>query len=507
VSAILFYLVTAKCVKMGKASPQPSAQESPHNKQEGDKRECLPTSDHSENNGVPQRFLRRDFVRARRRVLDRRARVSRERLRLQKKRYQLRRLRHEESQQESALVSALSESSFQANKDDKSSLSTLLKGVLETREKIKSQEDAYDEDEDAVAEQEWALETEEDRFHKTFEMNLIHDDDYASDNTSSSSVPAPAPTKDVLSSPRTANPLWDYQTKVGEAKILRERLDGLSMQQGEYLMEKQQLDSVGLQVDQSVIEFLDTYQGVREKYIMELAAAEEEIQSLHRTAVENGHLNPSPSYPDFGYYLPGPPPFEQPVTTLQDAISEPDFIPMAVQFEQTPNTGDDRVQAKDVIEPSAADSPRAKIYQWLKELPAFPVEKVSLKAKGIGAQGNSWMRSLQNFPNRILAYWKWDKSIAASDKDMKRPDLSCPEPLHKGYVNIEPLKSDPFAPSSPDLPVRSRTVQNSRPHSDGPDEETLYLPGPSPAPNASHNTPLLLYGLEPVVDDRESRSI
>jgi hypothetical protein len=487
---------------MGKSSPpQPLAQEPP----DKDQRKHEHGRNHVREDQVYQLFSRKDFVRARDRVRSRRSAVSRARLRLQKTRFDLRDLRDGLRKLEANFLSSLEQNLNQVDRDSNLGLSKLFKQVQGMQEKLESQEDAYDEDEDALAEDEDKLDSEERRFQQTYEPDLIPDDEISASPALSSSPSSHPSLLEGRSSSALVDPLlYDYETKIGEANILRERLDELPLRRDEYLQDQLHLKSRGLQLDPHDLHFLDTYEDTYAKHVEDLTAVEGEIQKLGNDAIQKGLLDPSMAYSPFRFQASGPAFPGIQVAMAVDELSNPEsVISMVVEDQRTGTTLVDRINLKSGTIPSTIESPKTDIYQWLKNLPSFTIKGVTRKTKKLANRETGWIRSCRNW---MPVGWPKENSNGKPPGETNGPQRTQSEQIGKGWVSVDFVyPPETCSHSAPDVSDRPQSIGDFRRQSDGETTPDLDIATTSPPPNAYHDTPL--DDLESGLGIHESRSI
>jgi len=384
------------------------------------------------------------------------------------------------------------------------SLAGLFEELQESRQNIKSQELEYNEAEDAVAKEEYSLEQEERYFHDTYVIGMIPDDDAASEAASISLTPAHPPVLET-SPPNIPDPLDDYHTKVGDANILREKLEELTSERDEYAQERARLELMGLQMGTPYLKFLDSYDEVYNNYFTELAATELDIQKLEGPAIETGHLDPSTAYSNIhslvserlvrGYQMVGQ--GAKPATDLP--VEE-----MNIKFHGTGTTLVDKRYTDVGTSAHHTRSPRANIYGWLKGLP-----KSSRKAGNFASHENSWMRGIQYCATWVAGRLRKNTSGETVLVPAEGSARSQHEQLQHNYVDIVPnFWSRPCSPTDLAITVRALSMEERRPDPEIAPDETmpdLDIDATSRAPNASYSTPF--YDLEPGVNDCGSHSI
>jgi hypothetical protein len=445
------------------------------------------SEDLAQGNELPTRLSRKELRRAHSRILDHRARVSTGRLRLQRKRIDIRQLVERSSKLEDIILSALDHVPDQTLPEGEPPLSTVFEQVRGFRHEIRSLEHQYNEDDDDLACDEDALDKKERHFFETYETVLIPEGGIASSSTSrSTSRPSRRRSKQGPSS-RTTNPLYDYETKIGQANILRERINELPLEREEYQQEKAHLDSQGLSMDPLDLEFLDDYEDILAKYLADLAAVEAEIHKLEQAAIESGMVHPSMTYFNPRSNLPDPLMFEPQSLKPQDGLSRDGLERMQIELPEAETPVVDQKLDETGGEGLSARSPGTRIYQWLKGVPVAKVGRAIIRPRNIASDANLWMQSF----NWILGRSKKEPPSGTFPRKIDVPNETKLDQLGVGWVSVDPTV------------VRRRSTGELRPQLD--DETTPHHDNilARPPPNASHDAPNFL---QPSPDDCESRS-
>ncbi|KAI4261937.1 MAG: hypothetical protein L6R42_002880, partial [Xanthoria sp. 1 TBL-2021] len=142
-------------------------------------------------------------------------------------------------------------------------------------DKLGPMEEDYDEREDGLDTLEFELEAKEARFYKQHTQAAPHEsDEHLSMQPSSTSTLSDELEQDFLS------PQNLYLSRIGDAKIARERLMDLEAQKDQYLDIERERDALGIPLYQENIDFLHRYDSEYAEHQKELEKIERDIQSL-----------------------------------------------------------------------------------------------------------------------------------------------------------------------------------------------------------------------------------
>ncbi|KAL8815521.1 MAG: hypothetical protein Q9223_005348 [Gallowayella weberi] len=140
-------------------------------------------------------------------------------------------------------------------------------------------EEEYDEREDGLDTLEYDLESKEARYYRYMtQTDPDESDGSPSTNPSSTSSLSDEPDQDFLS------PEYLYYSRVGDAKIVRERLMDLEAQKDQYLDIKREREALGIPLYQENIDFLSQYDSTYAEQQKELEEIEKDLYSLGRQA-------------------------------------------------------------------------------------------------------------------------------------------------------------------------------------------------------------------------------
>lgn len=142
-------------------------------------------------------------------------------------------------------------------------------------DKLGPMEEDYDEREDGLDTLEFELDAKEARFYKQHTQAAPHEsDEHLSMQPSSTSTLSDELEQDFLS------PQYLYLSRIGDAKIARERLMDLEAQKDQYLDIERERDALGIPLYQENIDFLHRYDSEYAEHQKELEKIERDIQSL-----------------------------------------------------------------------------------------------------------------------------------------------------------------------------------------------------------------------------------
>jgi hypothetical protein len=343
------------------------------------------TLNYSDSGGAGEPFYgenssRDRFLLARYRVRLLRDQTSRGRLSLQQMRFELRSLRRRTRKIEESVLSTLDVVPTQQLHDKRDAFSSLIKDLQAAYDEVKLKEDEYDADEDRVAAAELTLQSEEEKFYKTYDRDPIAIRFDASPESSVSHSPARPPSVRAFPSPNPLNPLQDYETEVGHARVLREELDNMIFEREQIMQENARLDSLGEEIDPLDLRFLSNFKQTFGDKVEHLRRTEREISRLEQDAIGIGLLHPSAAYSSLTSRpaLPGISP--EPVVNFQDVSS--------VHGAEANRPHEVRVKAMSHLRPTASG------YDG-------PVELTAASSSGSNVKG--WLGKLYTPLGRILS--------------------------------------------------------------------------------------------------------
>lgn len=161
---------------------------------------------------------------------------------------------------------------------DQSTLQQLYEDIQRALDELGPEESNYDEKEDDLDVLDYKLGKLEDRFYDTDADLAGSRGGFASTSSSRSSRRSrsitPTRSEDEAS--------WNYRylSRVGDANIVRERLDELSIEKSQYVDLGRERAAMGLDLYKPNVEFLDTFDEVYAKNEFELREIEEDLERL-----------------------------------------------------------------------------------------------------------------------------------------------------------------------------------------------------------------------------------
>jgi hypothetical protein len=264
---------------------------------------------------------RKQFARARNKLVDRRTRISRRRIGLQEKRHNLRRLRRQASKLDASFISALRKAWAAIGGSETESLFEQYEKVQEIRDAIGPEEDDYDQEEDEAAAAEYQLEEAERELYDNY-LKAPFDDDALT--LSPPASPGYSSDGDDADVPDMSDPVVQYESRIGDANILHERLGDLMFERAQYLEEKQRRDPLGLPLYEPNLTFLHDFDRIYGEVAAELQQAEEDIRKLKQIALEKGLLSRPESGRDSPTELNAPKLSKEPAAPHSDQQLVPD---------------------------------------------------------------------------------------------------------------------------------------------------------------------------------------
>lgn len=162
-----------------------------------------------------------------------------------------------------------------------------IRGALDS---IGPRQDLYDETEDSLVLLEYRLEKQESRYYElevrlrgTFKAESTH-----SASSSATSQRSRRPGSQLIDDENSAT--HRFLSRVGDAKILKERLSELVAERNQYLDIERERVALGLPLYQPNVDFLSTFDDVYAAQIDELRIVEEDLQRLE---LETNVMHPS----------------------------------------------------------------------------------------------------------------------------------------------------------------------------------------------------------------------
>jgi hypothetical protein len=284
-----------------------------------------------------------------------------------------------------------------------------------------------------VAEDEYLLKSEEELFYGKYgagaaPLNI----NICAQNSLSSSPHRPAG-PDAFSSLKITNPLYDYETKVGRAKVLRETLDNMRFEQEQDLQMKSRLESLGQEMDPVDAEFLDTFEATFNANVTELRQVENEILRLEEDAIKAGLLHPSAAYSSFVSQLASPLPLpatateshESHDTTPEPKTQEPKTQEsMMPKFKVEKQDGGAFLTMRNALHQQVAErSSEANVEHWLRSIPILgSMERVLRITPSLVPQGSSAIPGYHTLTNWLYSGRR--KRLDSTEATSKMPTTS-----------------------------------------------------------------------------------
>ena len=176
-------------------------------------------------------------------------------------------------------------------------LEELDEGLREALDKLGPMEEDFDEAEDDLHELEYRLETLEKKFYSQ-PVNLISVEDSASSIRSSLSERTQHQSQNntVSDAVEETSPSGRYLSRLGDAKIIRERLQDLIVERNEYIEQEQRRSSYSIPPYSLNVAFMANFPLVYAELMKELQEIEEDVKQLKDQAgikSENGEIAPT----------------------------------------------------------------------------------------------------------------------------------------------------------------------------------------------------------------------
>lgn len=161
---------------------------------------------------------------------------------------------------------------------DKTTLQQLDDDIRRALDELGPKEANYDEKEDDLDLLEYKLGKLEDRLYSTDADRTGSKAGFASSSSSSSS----SRSRSTIPTRPEEEASWNYRylSRVGDANIVRERLEELSFEKSQYVDLERERTAMGLDLYQPNVEFLDTFEEVYAKNEFELREIEQDLQRL-----------------------------------------------------------------------------------------------------------------------------------------------------------------------------------------------------------------------------------
>ena len=222
-----------------------------------------------------------------------RIKVTLGRLDLRQRRTRLREQRQKTVDHEVEFYESLQRSWTLSGKVEDSSLSNLVECLHEARDQLGPMEEDYNEAEDDLDELEYELETQEKKFYsRPGNLGSVGDSSSPKRGSSSEGTQQRSLSYTVWDAAKDSSPRARYLSRVGDANILRERLEDLTEEQNECLEREQQRRSYSLLPYPPNVDFIANFPLVYTKLMEELLETEDDIRRLRDEAgiINSNHV-------------------------------------------------------------------------------------------------------------------------------------------------------------------------------------------------------------------------
>jgi hypothetical protein len=452
-----------------------------------------------EPNGDPWWFSQEHLLHEHDRILDYRASVNGDRLLLQRRRFDIRNLVDHLSNLEDDFLLALETSTTDPSVDQVRPLYKMLQEIRRVRGEIRTQENAYQKDDDALASDEATLGAQERSFYQKYEGSVLRESRLPLPTPPRSTNPARPRRKKRKPTRQPTSAVDQYQTKIGEATILHERLEGLPLERQEYLQEQQNLAALGRELDPLDLEFLNTYEETVADYKVQIATLEDEIYQLEPAALDSG-LDPEMRYSQIKPHVVNQLPFGEADFPYGQSKSPSDMETMHIDLKL--EDGENRQPGTNAL---SATPPKTEIYQWLQGVPTYAFRQFYRTIRRRGGRSNSW----------IQVPWNW----VPVHRGGKQPDMAEPgdatatgrpqfEQISRNWVTVEPLpSSQAFTNMDYDLELPQHARSDGNYHTSLNDETAHYFGLASLSPPSIAPQDITLEDRKPDPKNFETQSI
>ncbi|MCJ1428098.1 hypothetical protein MMC29_006006, partial [Sticta canariensis] len=215
---------------------------------------------------------------AKKQVESLRGQVTRNRLELRELRVELRQRHFRIRQTQAQFWRGLQNQWNDSRMFDKTTLQQLYDDIQRALDELGPEEANYDEKEDDLDVLEYKLGKLEDRFYDADADMAEGKAGFASSSSSSSSRRSQSNTPTQVEDEASLN--YRYLSRLGDANIVRERLEDLSVEKSQYVDLERDRAAMGLGLYKPNIEFLDTYEEVYAKNLFDLREIEEDLERL-----------------------------------------------------------------------------------------------------------------------------------------------------------------------------------------------------------------------------------
>ncbi|MCJ1465143.1 hypothetical protein MMC07_003759 [Pseudocyphellaria aurata] len=287
---------------------------------------------------------------------------------------------------------------------DENTSQLLYDDIQRALDELGPEEANYDEKEDDLDALEYKLGKLEDRFYDT-------DADFAGskagfDSSSSCSSPRRSPSSTPTRSVGETSWKYRYLSRVGDANIVRERLENLCIERSQYIRLEQDRAAMGLDYYPPNVEFLDTFEEVYATNALELREIEEDLE-------RQWLQNESPSTPPTSANLSKTIDLDQVSTSLTDEHARR-------KIWCQPHTPRRKSDGDLKAVPEEKMTVRQRINKWILEsLQVSRIEKVRLKAMlhDPNLSEDSWWSLVRD-------YWQRDQAAVSPPPSHRRRSKS-----------------------------------------------------------------------------------
>ncbi|KAL9614323.1 MAG: hypothetical protein Q9167_001206 [Letrouitia subvulpina] len=218
-------------------------------------------------------------------ISDLRSQVTRARLRLRELRMELRQQHSTVRELEAQFMKVLQRHWGHGEALDQAACKILYNQISAALDELGPLEEKYEEKEDDLDTLDFELEAKETRFYERFE-EVQFTEAYRSD-ISSSSYGSPAshtrePYRSYLMD--ESSPAYQYLSRVGDAKIVRERLFELDNEKDQYSELERDRENLGVPLYPPNVEFIMKYDQIRSEYVHELEKIQDDLHALELKA-------------------------------------------------------------------------------------------------------------------------------------------------------------------------------------------------------------------------------
>lgn len=289
--------------------------------------------------------------------------------------------------------------------DDQRTICYLHGELCAALDKLGPMEQDYDEKEDSLDTLEFDLEAKEKRFYKQYGAES-DEESYGSPSThrtSLSSLSDISATK--LDSQDLLSPQYQYYSRVGDAKIVRERMMELEAQKDQYLDIQRERDALSIPLYQENIDFLSNYKCEYTGQKEELERIEKEI---HRFAFQAGFSSPDNFSDPASTPRVGDDANLRVAKRQRSSFTEPGRVERSDAFVEEPARRKSEADVRSI--PDDARSSRQRINQWILErLDQSRVERARHRAIL-----NDPTLTEEAWWNLVLDFWQCDRAARSS---------------------------------------------------------------------------------------------